>query len=134
MVLWLGLAVWAEPESLIPADPGFSNGFAQSNPGYRRRAADSYERTYFPVALTQLEHATGLSQVELRRVLQGFVYRWLDRYVEREGHMNSDDLQDVVGWLDRAMSERLGPKPAGPYQRWKASADNPLGFLFRVHR
>lgn len=134
LVLWLCLSVWAEPDSLIPPDPGFSNGFAQSNPGYRKRAAESYETTYFPVALTQLGRATGLPEAQLRRVLQGFVYRWLDRYVEREGHMSSDDLQDVVAWLDAQMAEQLGSKPTGSYQRWKASADNPLAFLFRVHR
>jgi hypothetical protein len=128
--LWVG----AEPDSLIPPDPGFSNGFALSNPGYRKRAADSYEHSYFPVALAQLGRATGLPEPELRRLLQGFVYRWLDRYVEREGHMSTDDLQDVVGWLDTQVAHALGSKPTGSYQRWKASADNPLAFLFRAHR
>lgn len=105
-----------------------------SNPGYRKRAAEGYEKAYFPAALAQLERATGLPQDDLRPVLSGFVYRWLDRYVEREGHMGNDDLQEVVAWLDREMKERLGSRPEGSYQRWKTSADNPLGFLFRVHR
>jgi len=138
MKKWLlGLALlgwaWAEPDSLIPPDPQIVNGFAQSNPGYRKRAADSYEQTYFPVALAQLGRATGLPEPELRRVLQGFVYRWLDRYVECSGRMAEGDLEEMVGWLDAQVKQRLGSKPTGAYDRWKRSADNPLGFLFRVH-
>ncbi len=125
---------WAEPDSLIPPDPGYANGFARSNPGYRKRAAESYEKAYFPAAVAQLRRVTGLPEAELQRVLQGFVYRWLDRYVELEGHMPADDLAEMVGWLDREMRERLHPKPTGSYERWKASPDNTLGFLFRVHR
>lgn len=132
-VLLLVLSAWAEPDSLIPPDPGVANGFARSNPGYRKRAAESYEKSYFPAALVQLRRATGLSEAELQRVLQGFVYRWLDRYVELEGHMPADDLAAVVGWLDGQMRERLHPKPTGSYERWKASPDNTLAFLFRVH-
>ncbi|MBX3171049.1 MAG: hypothetical protein KF760_26815 [Candidatus Eremiobacteraeota bacterium] len=136
--LFLGLMVtcgaWARPDSLIPPDPGYTNGFARSNPGYRQRAAESYEKTYFPVALAQLRRATGLPEDDLHRVLQGFVYRWLDRYVELEGHMPADDLAEVVGWLDGEMRERLHPKPTGSYERWKASPENSLAFLFRVHQ
>ena len=131
-IAWLGW-VWAEPDSLIPPDPQVVNAFAQSNPGYRKRAADSYEQGYFPTALEQLERATGLSKPDLRRVLQGFVYRWLDRYVERSGRMTAGDLEEMVGWLDGQIKQRLGSKPMGAYDRWKRSADNTLGFLFRVH-
>lgn len=134
LCLCLVTSAWARPDSLVPPDPGFTNSFAQSNPGYRKRAAASYEKTYFPAALTQLVRATGLPEAELRPVLQGFVYRWLDSYVEGEGHMSADDLQLVVDWLDAQVRERLGSKPDGSYQRWKTSSDNPLGFLFRVHR
>ena len=49
LLLWLMLvsAVWAKPDSLIPPDPEYTNGFALSNPGYRKRAADRYEKNYF---------------------------------------------------------------------------------------
>ena len=135
LLLWLMLvsAVWAKPDSLIPPDPEYTNGFALSNPGYRKRAADSYEKNYFPSAVAQFKRATGLSELDSHLVLQGFVYRWLDRYVSLEGHMPADDLAEVVLWMDQQVRDRLQPKPTGAYERWKASKDNPLGFLFRVH-
>lgn len=136
LLAWFCLTglVWAKPDSLVPPDPGYTNAFATSNPGYRRRAAESYERTYFPTALHQLVRATALPEAELRELLQGFVYRWLDSYVGQEGHMGADQLQESVDWLDGEMRQRLGSRPDGAYQRWKGSADNPLAFLFRVHR
>lgn len=132
--LLLATCAWARPDSLIPPDPEYTNGFALSNPGYRKRAADSYEKTYFPTAVAQLRRATGLSEEDCRLILQGFVYRWLDRYVSLEGHMPADDLAEVVGWLDAEIRERLHPKPTGAYERWRQSQDNALAFLFRVHR
>lgn len=132
-VLLLALSAWSEPDSLIPPDPGYNNAFARGNPGYRKRAAESYEKAYFPAALAQLRRATGLPEPELHRLLQGFSYRWLDRYVELEGHMPADHLAEVVGWLDAQMRQRLHPKPTGSYERWKSSPDNTLAFLFRVH-
>lgn len=131
--LLLASCAWAKPDSLIPPDPEYANGFALSNPGYRKRAAESYEKTYFPGAVTQLRRATGLPAEDCRLVLQGFVYRWLDRYVSLEGHMPADELAEVVGWLDTEIRDRMQPKPTGAFERWKQSKENPLGFLFRVH-
>ncbi len=136
MVILLSGALGAEPGSLIPPDPHIVNGFSRSNPDYRYRAAQSYEKAYFPKALTLLRHRASLSESSepwLRRILQGYVYRWLDRYVLREGKMPQSDLAETRAWLDAQMSPHLSPHQFEAYHGWCQSPDNPLGFLFLTH-
>lgn len=128
--------LWAEPDSLIPADPNTLNAFARANPGYRYRAATSYEKSYFPQALDQLcRQAEFPESVRplLRSILQGFIYRWLDRYVVRGGSMSQADLSEIVGWLDGQVRQHFSQREFDGYQRWQESPDNSLAFLFHVH-
>ncbi|MBT9586674.1 hypothetical protein IV102_25250 [bacterium] len=129
-------ALGADPDSLIPPDPHTVNGFSRSNPDYRYRAAHSYEQAYFPKALASLRQRASLgesSEPMLRIILQGFTYRWLDRYVLREGKMPRADLTETMAWMDSQMSRYLSPKQFSGYQGWCHSPDNPMAFLFLVH-
>ncbi len=121
----------------IPPDPQIDNGFARGNPGYRYRAAKSYEQSYFEPALNQLLRALALAESErapLRDLLRNFTYRWLDRYVLREGKMPAEDLAELVGFWQAQLTQRYGSEAAQASRAWQKSPDNPLYFLFRVHR
>lgn len=136
ILLLLSGSLWAEPDSLIPPDPHIVNGFARSNPDYRYRAAQSYEKAHFPKALALLRNRAELAESSepwLRNILQGFVYRWLDCYVLREGKMPRADLTETRGWLDAQMRLHLSPCQFRAYQGWCESPDNPLEFLFLTH-
>ena len=135
-VLVLAGILGAEPDSWIPPDPHIVNGFSRSNPDYRYRAAQSYEKAYFPKALTLLRNRAALAESSeplLRSILQGFTYRWLDRYVLREGKMPQADLSETTGWMDSQMRQHFSPGEFAAYQGWRQSPDNPLAFLFFVH-
>ena len=138
--LFLSLAVLgclASPLEGIPDDPRIDNAFARSNPGYRFRAAQSYEDNYFGASLEQLQRALQLppsEQARLRRNLRGFTYRWLDRYVLREGRMPAADLEELVSGWEGQLSECYGARSLAASRAWARSGSNPLYFLFRVHR
>ena len=127
----LSLMAWADPDlPQIPPDPKIDNAFARSNPGYRTRAGQFYEKDYLPQALAALQRRACLTPAQLpraRATLRAFLYHWLDAYVVAGGQQSDSG----VVWLDRQFASWLEATQLEGYRRWKSDPENTLGFLFR---
>jgi hypothetical protein len=135
LLLALACVLNGSPQELlnfVPPDPHHSNSFSQSNPDYRTRAGGFYEETYIDEAASALCAESGIddSQEDLvRALLRGYVYRWLDAYVEGSGR-RSELTDQEERWLDEQIPVVLGESAEVGYLRWKRSPENSLGFLF----
>ncbi len=118
-------------ESLVPPDPNIRNRFSEINPGYRQRAGKSYEE-HLPKASASLREVCQLGQEYDSRaqdLLQGYIYRWLDAFVEAGG-TRSELTEQAEAWLDAQVVASFGEAAREPYEGWKSDDDNPLAFLF----
>lgn len=138
LALALTLMGWAEPDlPQVPPDPQIHNAFTHSNPGYRTRAGQFYEKDYLPPALAVLQRRAGLTPTQLgraRTTLRVFIYRFLDAYVLAQGRQEDPSYSEQIVWLDRQFAGWLEPAQYQGYQHWKSDPDNSLGFLFRDHQ
>ena len=140
VALCAGVGFRADPvagqaeESLVPPDPHPTNQFTRLNPGYRSRAGQSYE-SQLPEASASFRRHCKLedgADVRVRDLLRGYIYRWLDAYIEAGGS-TSDGTKQAEQWLDLQVAKAFGTKVQRPLEAWKTAADNPLAFLFRPH-
>lgn len=120
------------PQTYVPPDPAHHNRFTETNPGYRTRAGRSYEENYLVEAAQSLANDCQFDEGELEQaqaILRGYIYRWLDAFVEAGGTRSELTLQ-AEEWLDQEFVRSFGQDHSPTFATWKTSPENTLAFLF----
>jgi len=109
--------------------------FRNNNPGYQERAGAFYELEYLPKAVSQLTKAAHLTEQETaaaRKILRGFTYDFLERYVHGGGRIAREELMQCLAQMDQRMQLALPPAGFAAYLDWRkdeTGADNAMAFL-----
>jgi hypothetical protein len=131
---------WAAdaPPEKYPAqteDPEVVNDFAKSNPGYKKRAGEFYEKEYLEDAVERLGRTaefTAPDRAVAKAILRAFIYDWLDSTVRGNGQVPAEDLAKHLKRLDERFKSELNGAQYPKYLRWRndrTGARNTLAFL-----